>query len=172
MSSKPRPEENASPPTAVAAFRLEAFLPYRLSVASNRVSRAFARRYAAEFGLSIPEWRVLAVLGSYAPCSSNEIVERTAMDKAKVSRAVAGLVAAGLVERGDHAADQRLISLAFSPQGRRVYEAIVPRARAIEAELLEGLTGGERRELARLLGHLLARAESLGADSEARLDGD
>ncbi|MDH3476666.1 MAG: MarR family transcriptional regulator, partial [Rhodospirillales bacterium] len=40
------------------AFDLETFLPYRLSVVTNRVSRAFARRYSAEFGLSVPEWRV------------------------------------------------------------------------------------------------------------------
>ena len=62
-------------------FALDGFLPYRLSVVSNRVSRAIAQRYSAEFGLSIPEWRVMAVLGDAAPLSSNAICERTAMDK-------------------------------------------------------------------------------------------
>ncbi len=148
---------------AAADFLLDAFLPYRLSVTSNRVSRAFARRYAAEFGITIPEWRVLAVLGSYAPVSSNEVVERTAMDKAKVSRAVAQLEAAGLIERAGDPKDARLIRLSFSRRGRRVYRAIVPRARALEAELLEGLGPRQRDQLAGLLSHLAERVDALEA---------
>lgn len=111
-------------------FRLERFLPYRLSVLANRLSRAFARRYQDEFGISIAEWRVVAVLGAFAPLSSNEIGERTEMDKAKVSRAVAALLKAGMIAREAHPTDQRLIQLALSRQGRKIYEAIVPRAGA------------------------------------------
>ena len=50
---------------AANGFRLEDFLPYQLSVAANRVSRLFARRYSEAFGLSIPEWRVIAVVGRF-----------------------------------------------------------------------------------------------------------
>ena len=171
MSSKPTPAAALATAPEKADFRLDAFLPYRLSVASNRVSRAFARRYAEEFGLTIPEWRVLAVLGSYAPLSSNEIVARTAMDKAKVSRAVARLVADGLVTRESDPEDQRLIRLSFSRRGRQVYEAIVPRARALEAELLEGLDPRRRAELAALLDRLLERVAALDAGA-GELDGD
>ena len=74
-------------------FRLEDFLPYRLSVAANRVSRRFADRYGAAFGLSIPEWRVMAVLGRFGRLPGREIAACTAMDKVKVSRAVQGLAA-------------------------------------------------------------------------------
>ena len=173
MSRKPtRPAQPAAGAEENPAFRLDAFLPYRLSVASNRVSRAFARHYAEEFGLTIPVGRVLAVLGSYAPVSSNEIVARTAMDKAKVSRAVARLVADGLVRRDVDPEDQRLIRLSFSRRGRRVYEAIVPRARALEAELLEGLAPSRRDELAALLDHLLGRVAALDGDPSGELDGD
>lgn len=176
MSSKPAPSLDPTPAPDEAAgddaFRLDAFLPYRLSLASNRVSRAFARRYAAEFGLTIPEWRVLAVLGSYAPVSSNEIVARTAMDKAKVSRAVARLVEGGLILRAVDPADQRLIRLTFSRRGRAVYEAIVPRARALEAELLDGLGPRERAALAGLLDRLLERAAAMDGDGGGDLEGD
>jgi DNA-binding MarR family transcriptional regulator len=111
------------------SFDLESFLPYRLSVTTNRVSRAFAAQYEQEFGISIPEWRAIAVLGAFAPLSSNEICERTAMDKAKVSRAVATLLKRGLIEREAHETDQRLIQLTLSKAGRKIYEAIIPRAR-------------------------------------------
>src|SRR5262245_14333191 len=100
-----------------AKFHLADFLPYRLSVTTNRISRAFAKHYQDEFGLSIPEWRVLAVLGNYAPISSNEVCDRTAMDKAKVSRAVNQLIASGLVQRETHADDQRLLELSLTRKG-------------------------------------------------------
>ena len=127
-----------------AGFDLESFLPYRLSVTTNRVSRAFAAQYEQEFGISIPEWRAIAVLGAFAPLSSNEICERTAMDKAKVSRAVATLLKRGLIEREPHQTDQRLIQLTLSKAGRKIYEAIIPRARAIEAEVTKAVQGGHR----------------------------
>lgn len=139
-------------------FDLNHFLPYRLSVTTNRVSRALARRYSEEFGLSIPEWRVMAVLGSYAPLSSNRICRLTEMDKAKVSRAVTRLVSAGLLARKPGRDDQRLIELSFTRKGRAAYEAIVPLAREMERELTDALAPGERKTLDRLLAKLYARA--------------
>jgi DNA-binding MarR family transcriptional regulator len=143
------------------ALELGRFLPYRLSVVSNLVSKAFARRYEAAFGLSIPEWRVMAVLGRYAPASSADICARTAMDKAKVSRAVARLVAGGLVSRRDNPLDQRQNMLALSRKGRGVYQQIVPLARAMEREVLESLSAEEVRQLDILLAKLHARAEAM-----------
>lgn len=146
-----------------AEFHLETFLPYRLSVLANRLSRAFARRYQDEFGISIAEWRVIAVLGAFAPLSSNEICDRTEMDKAKVSRAVAALLKAGRIERAPHPTDQRLIQLTLSRPGRKIHDAIVPRARALEAELTREMS---RRQLAQIhelldqLGEMAAALES------------
>ncbi|MEX2631674.1 MAG: MarR family transcriptional regulator [Tistlia sp.] len=142
-------------------FSLGAFLPYRLSVTTNRISRAFARRYSARFGLSIPEWRVLAVLGSFAPLSSNEICERTAMDKAKVSRAVALLTGKGLVDRAPHPQDQRLLRLSLSAAGRRSFEAVVPIAERLEDELTAELSDRERAVLDRCLERLGAALDRL-----------
>ena len=157
-------------PTAVPRetqpFELEGFLPYRLSVVSNRVSRAIAQRYSAEFGLSIPEWRIMAVVGDAAPLSSNAICERTAMDKAKVSRAVARLTAAGLLLRRTEPEDQRLIRLSLSRKGRAIYDKIVPRARALEAALTEALRPEERRQLDRLLRKLDRRVEELAVEPD------
>ncbi len=144
-----------------AEFHLADFLPYRLSVTTNRVSRAFAARYSREFGISIPEWRVMAVLGEMAPISSNDVCEATAMDKAKVSRALAALLHRGLVKKAPHPDDQRLLRLSLTAKGRRVYAAIVPRARQLEADLMAGLTDPERRQLDRLLDKLQARVVDL-----------
>ena len=144
-----------------AQFDLESFLPYRLSVATNRISRAFAVHYEQEFGISIPEWRAIAVLGAFAPLSSNEICERTAMDKAKVSRAVSTLLDKGLIERTAHATDQRLIQLALSKRGRKVYEEIIPRAKAIEAQVTKGLTASDIARLHEALDRIGARLDAI-----------
>jgi DNA-binding MarR family transcriptional regulator len=76
-------------------LELERFLPYRLSVLSNRLSNAIARSYEQRFQLSVTEWRVIAVLGRFPGLSANEVAERTAMDKVAVSRAVARLLESG-----------------------------------------------------------------------------
>ena len=143
------------------SLELSRFLPYQLSVVSNLVSKAFARRYETAFGLSIPEWRVMAVLGRYAPASSQDICVRTAMDKAKVSRAVSRLVAAGTLTRRDNPADQRQNLLALSRKGRGIYRQIVPLALAAEREVLDTLSPEEVRQLDALLTKLQNRAETM-----------
>lgn len=141
-------------PETTPVFDLEDFLPYRLSVVTNRVSQAFASRYEAAWGLSIPEWRVLAVVGAFAPLSAAAVCERTAMDKVKVSRAVARLVRRGMLTRTRDAADQRVQLLALGDEGARVYAGIVPLARAIENTLTGALSHRERTELLQALDKL------------------
>ena len=122
-------------------FLLEGFLPYQLSVAANRISRLFARRYSREFGLTIAEWRVMAVVGRFGAITASAVCERTEMDKVKVSRAAAGLLAAGLLEQGPNPADGRARLLRLSLRGLEVHRAIVARARRLAGEL----EGGWRR---------------------------
>ncbi|SDD84598.1 MarR family winged helix-turn-helix transcriptional regulator [Belnapia rosea] len=150
-----------------AEFALEEFLPYRLSVAANRTSRLFARRYSEEFGLSIPEWRVLAVVGRFGGLSASEVVERTAMDKVKVSRAVRALLGRGLLVRQEDAADRRVQRLAMTEEGRRIHTRILPLARALEAELLAGIGPEDRAALHRLLDALDRRLTEMGAETGA-----
>lgn len=130
---------------------LEHFLPYRLSVLSNRISQDIARLYADRFGLGITEWRVLAVLGRRDGLSAREVAERTAMDKVAVSRAVASLQAAGRIERETHGDDRRRSVLRLSPAGRAIYEDVAPMALSYQRRLLEGLDETQRAALFRLL---------------------
>ena len=151
-----------TPPSPTAAgFALERFVPYRLSVLTNTVSGAIGRLYGARFGLTIAEWRVLAVLGRFAPLSAGEVALRTAMDKVRVSRAVAKLIGRALVDHARDGADRRRAKLALSAAGRKIHDAIVPMALAKESELLAGLSRAERAQLDRLLDRLTARAAAL-----------
>jgi DNA-binding MarR family transcriptional regulator len=152
--------------TTAADFALETFLPYRLSVVTNHASRLFARRYSEAYGLSIPEWRVLAVVGRFGGLSATGVVERTAMDKVEVSRAVRALPDRGLLARQEDAADRRVQRLAMTAAGRALHAAIVPEARALEAELLAALTPAEGRALHALLDRLEARLQAMGMGPE------
>ena len=134
-------------------FDLSAFLPYQLATAAARISRGFAERYRAEFGLTIPEWRVLAHLAQSGAVSVREIQARVDMDKSKVSRAAARLESAGLIAKRANAADRRLLDMTLTDAGRALMARILPVADAWQAEVL-ALLGNDaepfRRALARL----------------------
>jgi DNA-binding MarR family transcriptional regulator len=120
-------------------FNLNDFLPYQLAVAAARVSKGFAALYQPEFGLSIPEWRVLAHLSQSGTVSVREIHARVDMDKSKVSRAASRLEEAGLIEKRQHGTDKRLLDMGLTPQGHALMARIVPIARAYEVKVLEDL---------------------------------
>ena len=137
-----------------AVLELERFLPYRLSVLSNRISQTIASAYAARFGIGVTEWRVIAVLGRYSGLSANEVAERTAMDKVAVSRAVARLLERGLLQREAHGDDRRRSVLELSEAGYGVYDEVVPLALGFERQLLSPLDAIERATLDALLSKL------------------
>lgn len=143
-------------------LHLENFLPYRLSVLSNTVSSAIAAAYFAHFGLSIPEWRVMAILAANPGLSAAEVTARTAMDKVAVSRAVATLIAAGRLRRTTVPDDRRRTHLALTPAGAGVYSRVVPMALGYERRLVAPLSKRDRDTLDRILRELLGRAVELG----------
>lgn len=121
------------------SFDLSDFLPYQLAVASSRISREFAERYRAEFGLTIPEWRVLAHLAQSDAVSVREIHARVDMDKSKVSRAAARLEASGLIEKRENVEDRRLLDMRLTAKGRDLIARIVPIADAFQSDLIRKL---------------------------------
>src|SRR5512138_2369400 len=155
------------PSTARASTRpsdklhLDRFVPYRLSVLTNIVSMSIAQAYEREFGLSIPQWRVIAVLARYPDLSAIEVAERTAMDKVAVSRAVQGLLAAGRLVRAYDSGDRRRTRLRLSSAGQSVYTRVAPLALKYEKKLLDALSATDRRALDRLLARLMVRAKHL-----------
>lgn len=136
---------------------LDSFLPYRLSVLSNRISQSIARLYAERFGISITEWRVIAVLGRYSGLSANQVAERTAMDKVAVSRTLARLVERGLIVRSTDDDDRRRSVLSLSASGKKIHAQIAPLALEMEHKLLAGLSREEKQMLDTLLDKLAAR---------------
>ena len=146
---------------APARLELDRFLPYRLSVLTNRVSDAIAREYSERFDLTIPEWRVMAVLGNAPGLSASEVAAKTAMDKVQVSRAVASLAEARRVTRRADPEDGRITRLALSANGKAIYDEIVPLALELEARLMATLTADERASLDRIMAKLARQIAAL-----------
>jgi len=155
---------------AETALRLDSYLPYRLSVASNAVSRLIARAYEDRFGLTIPQWRLVAVLGEHGPLTQQAIGARTVMDKVTVSRATQALVKRRLVQRAPHDADGRSHHLALSKSGEQLYGEVAPVALEYEARLLEQFDPAAIEDLKRVLKHLERAAELLSGRDEGQPD--
>lgn len=144
-------------------LRLESFLPYRLAVLSTTVSATVARAYDKRFGVSIPEWRVIAVLGRFPGLSAVEVAERTMMDKVAVSRAVTKLIKNGHIDREFADTDKRRSILNLSEQGKRLHDEIAQLALQFERDLLLGFSAEELDSLNNLMERLLARASLIGS---------
>ena len=140
---------------------LDRFMPYRFSVLTNHVSSAIAAHYSKRFSLSIPEWRVMAVLGQTPGLSAREVAERTAMDKVQVSRAVQSLLAAKRLIRVAHARDGRVAHLSLSAKGRAIYDEVVPLALKLEKRFLSVLNDDEQKSLDTLLAKLAQHMERM-----------
>ncbi len=135
-------------------LKLKEFLPYRLSVLANRISRDIARRYQERFNLTIPEWRVMASLGETPGLSAGEVAEHTAMDKVAVSRAVSRFLEAKIITKKTDAGDKRKVILSLTKKGGSIYRQVVPVALAYEAAILDKLEPGEKQSLSKLLNRI------------------
>ena len=142
-------------------FKLEDFLPYRLAVAADSVSHLIARHHLAQSGLAMPEWRLLAAVGRYGVLSPTAAGERTSMDKVKVSRAAASLVARGLLRQAADPNDGRGRLLRLTRKGSTAFSGVASTATGIEAALAPGLTRTEWNALHKALGKLAEHARSI-----------
>ena len=143
-------------------LKLDQFLPYRLSVVSNRVSEVIARAYRDAFGLNIPEWRTLAVTAESAGLTQQQVGQRTCMDKVTVSRAAIALTRRGLIVRaqGD---DRRARVLQLTKDGRDLYADVAPRALALEREIFGAFAPHDLAQLVRALDRIDAATTAIAA---------
>ncbi len=141
---------------------LEDFLPYRLAILSHTVSSTVANVYDKRFNLSIPEWRVIAILGRFPGLSAVEVAKRTLLDKVAVSRAVTKLIKNGRVDRQFADADRRRSILNLSGEGRRLHDEVAPLALQFERDLLQGFSTEDVEQLSIIMDRLLTRARQIG----------
>ena len=101
-------------------LKLERYLPYRLSILSNRISGLISETYGNKFALSITEWRIMAVLGEYPGVSADEVSIKTQIEKSILSRAISKLLQRKLLQREFDPADKRRSMLHLTDTGLSV----------------------------------------------------
>ena len=142
-------------------FLLEEFAPFQMSVVANRVSQAISQVIDRKFKLHIPEWRMLSTLAKYAPCSAQLLVDKTAMEPARVSRAQLRLVDLGMIEVQQDPEDRRRVIISLTEKGRTTTREMIPEALETEDFLFSALTSEERAIFETSLAKLFARTVEL-----------
>ena len=149
--------------------RLSDFLPYLMSVSTNAVSDLVAGKYRERFGLKIPEWRVMAVLGDAGALTQRDLVGATRMDKVAVNRACKVLEDRGLAARSPNDRDGRSHHLELTDAGQAMHAEIMPLALGMEKQLFSVLTAQERRDFKAVLARIndqVRKLESMGAGNK------
>jgi len=141
---------------------LDHFIPYRLSVTSNVVSDVIATAYEALFGLTIPEWRVIAVVAENDGITQQGICAATRMDKVTVSRATISLVDRGLIARAPNDADRRSRLLALTRAGEALYAGVAPKALEFEQRIFSHFPEADIEQFLTMLRAIEARALEVG----------
>ena len=115
------------------------------------------------------DWRMIALLGAFAPMSLNHLAREANLDKSQASRTVADLIRRGHVRRESDAADGRGIRLGLTASGKTLYRRVFPQAVARNEALLASLTRGERAALDAAFVKLIERAHAMLADEKRRV---
>ena len=151
--------------------RLSDFLPYLMSVTTNAVSDLVAGKYRERFGLKIPEWRVMAVLGDAGALTQRDLVGATRMDKVAVNRACKVLEDRGLAARSPNDRDGRSHHLELTAAGKAMHAEIMPLALGMEKQLFAMLTAQERRDFKAVLARINDQVHKLESAAPGNKEG-
>ena len=137
-------------------------LSYRVHVVANLLSRGAELRYRREFGVSLWEWRTIALLGaSDEPLSLGHLARAAGIDKSQMSRVVSGLARRRLVLREAHPGDGRGVRLTLTKAGQRLCSGLIRAAGQRDAVFRNCLSKGEKEAFERVLAKLAGRARAL-----------
>ena len=139
------------------------FLTFQIIRLANAAKANVTRKYLADFGLSVPEWRLLAMTVRFEPVRFSELVANSSIDKGQASRTLQVLTRRGLIAAQTLGGGRRRMAdsgapviLTITPKGRRLYETLLPVAQRNQARLLYLLSREERRALWTILNKLFA----------------
>jgi DNA-binding MarR family transcriptional regulator len=145
-------------------LNVEDFLTFRLTRLSNALRTNLTKPYLEQFDLSLPEWRLLALVARFAPMRFSEVTVRSSMDKGQVSRTLRVMAARGLTkmktikDRGSRSTEALAapVMVSITPKGTALYKAVLPVARKRQAEKLLTLSESERVALYATIDKLFA----------------
>ncbi|SIT45878.1 Transcriptional regulator, MarR family [Paraburkholderia ribeironis] len=142
---------------------LEQFLTYRLHVLNKLSERGVSERFRARLGVSLPEARVIASVGSFGPFSIMDLARHANLDKSQASRAAEAMIRQGLVQRQPSAEDGRVVLISLTPDGRALYRKVMPIARKWNDDMFDCLDEQEKAAFGHALDKII---ETMTAQEE------
>ena len=139
---------------------LKIFLPYRLSILEQQISKTIARKYTDKFGLNRMEWRVMATLAMFAGITAKQICQFTHLEKMPVSRAINGLVQKKMIKQKINQHDLRQNLLTLTVKGSKIYHQIVPLVLQEEKSIFQPFSKKELQQFHHLIHKLCLSLES------------
>lgn len=149
------------------AFDHQGYVPYLL----RRISDTLIERFTAglePYGITLPMWRVLAVLHRRGGTRFGVLVRQTLIEPPTMSRLIATLRTKGLISKASSAVDARGVLILPTAKGLSLVERLTPHAFAVEKETLASLTEDEAEMFRRLVRRVCARLAPFAADDEGR----
>ena len=151
-------------PRSGSGLNVEDFLTFRMNRLSNALRTNLTKAYLEDFGLSLPEWRLLALVARFSPLRFSEVTARSGMDKGQVSRTLRVMAGRGLTktktikERGSRSTEALAapVMVSITPKGTALYKAVLPVARKRQADILLTLNDAERSSLYSIIDKLSA----------------
>jgi MarR family transcriptional regulator, organic hydroperoxide resistance regulator len=131
-------------------YDLSERLPYLI----NRVGAAlvgFATPSLKKHHLTIPLWRVLAILAHKGELRQVDLAGATSLDPPTISRLISYASRRGLVTRTRSDTSNREVSVRITKSGKDVVEQIIPRMVADETVVFAGLSRAELATLRTIL---------------------
>ena len=122
----------------------EDHLPYRMLILSRMIDRETQRDLQEKFGLSLAEWRLLAMSHALGPCSAAQIGTAGQIDRAEISRALGKLEAAGLLERSPDPDHGKRQILSVTRKGEQVHTRVAEERRTYFRTITADLSDDER----------------------------
>lgn len=148
------PEEH----DASAMRDLRDLVSFQLRQLSNIYTKGSSSEYERNFGLTMNEWRCVALLHGKRGMSMNRLAEHAQFDRGLASRTVRGLEERGLLARQADATDGRGVVITLTAEGRALVAKVFPIAEERNARLLSCLTRAERDMLPGILQKLTNQA--------------
>jgi DNA-binding MarR family transcriptional regulator len=135
------------------------FIPHRLMLLARMIDRETARDLHRDFKMTAAEWRALGYICTMGSSSAAQICVAFEVDRAEVSRAVARLLDAELIQRGEARDRENRLVLTPTPRGEELHDRIKAKRRKYFEWILQDLDSSERDALDAVLAKIADRVD-------------
>ena len=136
--------------------RIVPYLANRLTFRLNQLLSKDLRKY----GLTIANWRILAVLEYNEKATVNELADYAMIEQSTLSRLIARMEADGLLRRDRVEADGRARSISLTVEGRKQYGMVRDLALAHVERATRGLSSEDQHAMERIIATMRRNLET------------